>query len=135
MSMLSRESLLRHLARPVVKVDVPALGETVCMREMSAGERLALGQRFFGEGEAEATPFDWNVALLAGSLCDEQGSPFFADEAEARAAFADGRASVLEALVAEANRVNAMGKGAVESAEKNSETTLNSTSPSSLPTA
>lgn len=134
MAMLSRESLLAHLARPVVKVDVEALGETVCMREMSAGERLALGQRFFGDGKSDATPFDWNVALLALTLCDEQGSPFFT-EADARDVFANGRASVLEALVTEANRVNAMGKDAVASAEKNSATTPNSDSSSPSPTA
>lgn len=134
MPMLSRKSLLAHLARPVVKVDIEAIGETVCMREMSAGERLALGQRFFGDGKSDATPFDWNVALLALTLCDEQGHPFIT-EAEAREMFADGRAAVLEALVAEANRINAMGKDAVASAEKNSEPTANSAFSSPSPTA
>lgn len=134
MPMLSRESLLQHLARPVVRVDVPALGETVCMREMAAGDRLALGQRFFGEGKTDATPFDWNVALLARTLCDEQGSPLLTED-DAREMFAAGRASVLEALVTEANRINAMGKDAVASAEKNLEETPNSTSASSSPTA
>ena len=133
MAMLSRESLLAHLARPVVKVDVEALGETAYMREMSAADRLALGQRFFGDGKADVTPFDWNVALICRTLCDEQGNLWLTED-DAKQMFGEGRASVLEALVTEANRINAMGKDAVASAEKNSEATQNSTSASSSPT-
>lgn len=131
MAMLSKESLLRHLARPVVKVDVEALGETIFLREMSAGARAAIYRRFFpNDKPGDFSAFDWNIALVSATLCDESGGLMFSED-EAHATFADGRAEVLDALVDEVRRINRMGGDAVESAEKNSAQTTSGASSSS----
>lgn len=136
MPILSKESLLAHLARPVVKIDVEALGEEAFMREMSAGERAALYKRFFPNDKAsdEFTAFDWNVALVCATLSDEQGHLLLI-EADAKPMFTDGRAAVLDALVQHANRINGMGADAAASAEKNSAQTTSDGSSSTSPTA
>lgn len=127
-------SALEKFGRPVVAVDVPELGCVLHLREMSVGDRLALSAKFSGEAGAQSSAFDWYMALIAATVCDDETGAPVADVEKLRASLLGMGQSVFNAITREVERINRMGGDAVASAEKNSETTTNSTSASSSPT-
>lgn len=130
---LDRTSLLAALARPPVKVEIPELDNTVYLREMSVRERSEFNKKLFGGEEKDKTiPVQtWALALVAATVCDEHGTLLF-NGADQEALW-DASELKIGALAKQAAKINGLDQTAVESAEKNSESTTMTTSVSSSP--
>lgn len=109
MAPLTREQLLAATTRPVVSVEAPMLGGTVCMRQLSAAEAL---QVYSDADQAKSAQ-----QLLALTLCDEAGNRFFSLE-DAAALYAAHPFAALQPLVDQALRINGMTKEAADDARK-----------------
>lgn len=109
--MLTREQLLSAPTRPVVQVDVPALGGAVCIRALSGAE---VSRLYEGERLAHAITED----LVALSLCDAEGKRLMDQPGDGRALYEAHPSHVLAPLVAKALEVNRMTPEAVDAARK-----------------
>ena len=124
-----RNGLLAALRRQVIAVDVPEIGGTVHVKEMSVRERTEFNKKCFGtDGKATISPQAWALALVATCLCDEAGDPLLSDE-DAEVLW-DQSELKLAAIARHAERLNGLGPSAVTDAEKNSRPAAKSSSSS-----
>jgi hypothetical protein len=116
---LSKDEILSKLHRRIETVHVEEFGGDVLFREMSIRERSDFNKRVFAEVDDKTTPLNFVVALVATTLCDEQGNRLFTEEDVEN--LRDQSELNLLVLVEHAKRVNGLGKPAIEEAEKNLE--------------
>ncbi len=107
---LTRADLLKD-SRPIVSLDVPALGGMVHLRQLSGAEVTRV---YEGERPHAAIAAD----IVALSLCDESGMRLMTEPDDGRAFYAAHPLAVLQPIVDKAMEINGMTKGAVEAARK-----------------
>lgn len=119
--MLTREQIL---AAPLHReaVEVPEWGGTVCVRVMSAAERIAFEETFNPDGG-----LDVSLSLLVRTLCDERGALLF-DETDVGALHGLDPAPVLR-LSQLAIRLNKLTPEDIEGLQGNSAATRSAGSP------
>lgn len=121
---LDRNALLAALNRQVVAVEVPDLGGEVRLREMTVKERSDLQRRIIGQdGKFTMTQQEWDAAIFAATVCDEDGAPLCTEEEVLAMS-----AVKVAAVAREAEKLNGFGATATADAEKNSKPTRKSTS-------
>lgn len=129
-ALLSREAILGAPDLRTEDVSVPEWGGDVRVRVLTGTERDTLGKSLMGaDGKADMT--DYESKMLALCLVDEAGNRLFSD-ADVRA-LAGKSASALRRVYEVAERINAMGAGAVDTAEKNSVSTASDASTTDSP--
>ena len=110
--MLTREQLLHPAPLAVERVDLPAFGDAVFVRELTLGER----DRFEEAILTKPQP-DYRGELLVRSLCDQDGKRLFTDgETEL---FKDLGAARLQPAFATAMRLSALRTSDLEELSKN----------------
>jgi hypothetical protein len=110
--MLSRDQLLQAMPLAVERVDLPAFGDTVFVRELTLGERDRFEERIL----TKPAP-DYRAELLVRSLCEENGKRLFTDgETEL---FKDLGAARLQPAFATAMRLSALRTSDLEELAKN----------------
>ena len=116
MSLLSKEDILNPKNLKTLEVDVPELGGTVLIREMTGAERDAL-EGFILKNK-DNSPFEnIRARFVAYSIVDEQGNFIFSpDEIEAL-----GKVSwrALERIRKASDSLNAITKEDIEELRKN----------------
>lgn len=112
--MIKREAFFAANRTEIREVAVPALGGSVFVRVITAGERDA----FEAASNAEKIP-TFRARLVQLCACDENGARVF--EPADVPSLSTLPAKVLDPIVKAAIEVNAMGADAVEDAAKNSE--------------
>jgi len=78
---LTKEQIQGALRGPLLTVDVPEWGGSVCIKRISAADMVRLRDLYSGDGEEAADPqrnLDASCELLAMTLCDEAGKAMFA---------------------------------------------------------
>jgi hypothetical protein len=106
--------------KPVETIDVPEWGQTICLRAMSALERLSFFDEAGGSDDPKATERKMR-GLLAKCLCDADGRRILSDSDEDIELLGTKSHVVLDRLIKDALRVNGMGQTEREEIEKNSE--------------
>lgn len=119
MALLSKSAILGASDLKTEDVHVPAWGGTVRIRTMTGAERDEFRASIAAtEGEAGVPIGKFSAALLVAACVDESGARLFT--AADMAALQAKAAAALDAPAAVAMRLNGLGAGAVEAAEKNS---------------
>lgn len=119
MSLLSKSAILGASDLKHEDVEVPAWGGTVRIRTMTGEERDEFRTSIASNnGDAGVPVGKFSAALLVATCVDEQGTRLFTTED--MAALQAKSAASLDAPAAVAMRLNGLGSGAVEAAEKNS---------------
>jgi len=119
MTLLSKSAILAAVDLKTEDVHVPAWGGTVRIRTMTGQERDEFRASIAAtEGEAGVPIGKFSAALLVAACVDEAGERLFT--AGDMAALQAKAAASLDAPAAVAMRLNGLGAGAVEAAEKNS---------------
>jgi hypothetical protein len=114
MSILSRDAFLSLAAVPLAKeeINIPALGGSVFVHELTAGERDA-----FEVAHNEADSKDFRARLTVYAARDEGGKPIFA--ASDIPALSTLPAGVLDPIVTAAVRLGKLSSEEIEALEKN----------------
>lgn len=120
--MLTREEILRCKDLGLSSVEIPEWGGTVFVRQMTALERLDFARENQDDDEAGAR-------LVARLVIDEGGQPIFTPEDAP--SLMTKNANVITRIVSAILEFNALGRNAVEDAQKNSGPSPSSDSPSS----
>lgn len=122
---MTRDAFLGLPKRPPERVDLPELGDGMCVyvRRMTSRERddfeTAIMER---RGKVrELNHKNLRARLVALCTVDEHGNRLFTD-ADAEA-LGDKEASIIDPIFAAAQRINALSQRDVEELEKNSEKT------------
>lgn len=132
MGLLSKAAILAAVDLKTEDVAVPAWGGTVRIRTMTGQERDEFRAAIAAtEGEAGVPIGKFSAALLVAACVDESGARLFT--AGDMAALQAKAAASLDAPAAVAMRLNGLGAGAVEAAEKNSVSGQSADSGSALP--
>lgn len=132
MSLLSKAAILGAVDLKTEDVAVPAWGGTVRIRTMTGQERDEFRASIATvEGESGVPIGKFSAALLVAACVDESGVRLFTSAD--MAALQSKSAASLDAPAAVAMRLNGLGAGAVEAAEKNSESAQSEDSGSGLP--
>ncbi len=119
MTLLSKSAILSASDLKNEDVAVPAWGGTVRIRTMTGQERDEFRASIAAsEGEPGVPIGKFSAALLVAACVDESGARLFT--ADDMAALQAKAAASLDAPAAVAMRLNGLGAGAVEAAEKNS---------------
>ena len=119
MTLLSKSAILGASDLKNEDVAVPAWGGTVRIRTMTGQERDEFRASIAtAEGEPGVPIGKFSAALLVATCVDESGARLFT--ADDMAALQAKAAASLDAPAAVAMRLNGLGAGAVEAAEKNS---------------
>ena len=119
MSLLSKSAILGASDLKSEDVSVPAWGGTVRIRTMTGQERDEFRTSIASSGGESGVPIGkFSAALLVATCVDESGARLFT--ADDMAALQAKAAASLESPAAVAMRLNGLGAGAVEAAEKNS---------------
>lgn len=114
MKTLDRSAILAAQDLPITPLDVPEWGGTVHVRTMTGAERDAFELSVTKSKQKDGT-FDirgLKARLVALTLCDDEGSRLFGDDA--LDALNGKSAKVIDRLFEEAQRLNGLGKEAVE---------------------
>lgn len=102
--------------KAAVKVTPVTIGADVYhIKSMTAGERVAFEERSLKDGEVIAEEF--YPELLARTLCDEDGTRWYADDEAGR--FKSMAAGLIHRLAEAAMAANALGTKAMEEARGN----------------
>ena len=118
MTLLSKSAILAAVDLKTEDVHVPAWGGTVRIRTMTGQERDEFRASIAAsEGESGVPIGKFSAALLVAACVDESGARLFT--ASDMAALQAKAAASLDAPAAVAMRLNGLGAGAVEAAEKN----------------
>lgn len=118
MTLLSKSAILAATDLKHEDVHVPAWGGTVRIRTMTGAERDEFRASIAAsEGGAGVPIGKFSAALLVAACVDESGARLFT--AGDMAALQAKAAASLDAPAAVAMRLNGLGAGAVEAAEKN----------------
>jgi len=118
MTLLSKSAILAAVDLKTEDVHVPAWGGTVRIRTMTGQERDEFRASIAAsEGESGVPIGKFSAALLVAACVDEAGKRLFT--AGDMAALQAKAAASLDAPAAVAMRLNGLGAGAVEAAEKN----------------
>jgi len=117
MTLLNKSAILGASDLKHEDVPVPAWGGTVRIRNMTGAERDAFRAAIAAQGEAGVPIGKFSAALLVATCVDESGVRLF--DADDMAALQAKSAASLDAPAAVAMRLNGLGAGAVEDAEKN----------------
>jgi len=104
--MLSLDDIRAADQLRIETVDVPDWGGSVCVREMSALEHIAMASA------AEAGGMEQVIVLLALTMCDDQGNLIFADVESARDVLGKKKAATLFQIAGHAMKINGMERGA-----------------------
>ncbi|CAD6536405.1 hypothetical protein LMG27952_03144 [Paraburkholderia hiiakae] len=125
--MLTREMILAARDLGFEVVEVPEWGGEVRIGVMSGKVREALMDVL-----AEKQPVSrFQALMLASTIVDENGAPLFGPNDVEQ--LSDKNTDVLVRLVGVAMRINKIGAGATEEAEKNSEAALSGSSGTASP--
>ena len=111
MPLLTREAMLAADTRPIVTVECPELGGTVCLRALSGAEAS------FVYGKAESDQAATIRACVALSVCDEAGDRLFTMD-DVAMLFERHSFSAMQPIVARALEINRMSKEGADSARK-----------------
>ena len=114
---LNRDAILESLDLGLEQVDIPEWGGTVCIREMTAAERDALGSGYLKDKEAGAEMENFRAKLLVRVICDENRNRLFADDDIV--ILGCKSSAVLDRLFTVANRLNGTAPEAVDDLAKN----------------
>jgi len=119
MTLLSKSAILAAVDLKTEDVDVPAWGGTVRIRTMTGLERDEFRASIAAADGENGVPIGkFSAALLVAACVDDSGARLFT--ASDMAALQAKAAASLDAPAAVAMRINGLGAGAVEAAEKNS---------------
>ena len=119
MTLLSKSAILGAVDLKTEDVHVPAWGGTVRIRTMTGQERDEFRASIAaGESDSGVPIGKFSAALLVATCVDDTGARLFT--AGDMAALQAKSAASLDAPAAVAMRLNGLGGGAVEAAEKNS---------------
>jgi hypothetical protein len=131
MTLLTKSAILGAPDLKHEDVHVPAWGGTVRIRTMTGTERDEFRASIASDGDAGMPLGKFSAALLVAACVDEAGARLFT--AGDMAALQAKAAASLDAPAAVAMRLNGLGAGAVEAAEKNSVSGQSADSGSALP--
>jgi hypothetical protein len=119
MTLLSKSAILGASDLKTEDVAVPAWGGTVRIRTMTGAERDEFRASIATTAGESGVPIGkFSAAVLVATCVDESGSRLFT--ADDMAGLQAKAAASLDAPAAVAMRLNGLGVGAVEAAEKNS---------------
>ncbi len=79
MPLLSKEDLLKKSKRTYKDVEIPELGGTVRVASMSAASSIALNAIRARQAKGEEVNGELMLAMVQGSIVDEQGEQMFSD--------------------------------------------------------
>lgn len=114
--MLTKEQLVSALQPKFEDVTIAGLADTLRVKVMDGFTRDKLQKTLQTLGTADSIYYS---ALVSACVVDENGTPLFSDQdLEELRGF---NAEVVRLIGLECQRVNGLGKKAVEEAEKNSE--------------
>jgi hypothetical protein len=124
--MIDRQALAKMNHHKIEIVEVPEWGDKVGIRTLSGVElqRLFDGKPDPEDDEDKWTGIETQAAMLALTLSDEKGKPFFADGESISESISEVMKYshvVIVRLGSLATELNGMGKKAEEGTEKNSE--------------
>lgn len=129
-ALLTREAILAASDLRTEDVPMPEWGGDVRLRVLTGTERDAFGKSLIGaDGKADMSGYE--AKLLALCIVDEAGNRVFSSIDVT--ALAGKSAPALRRAYEVAERLNAMGSAAVDTAEKNSASAPSSASTSDLP--
>lgn len=115
---LDRAAILaKKNSLPRQEVQIPEWEGSVWVRSLTVGERDQIDSEFNAARNKGKTPDNLRARMIIKGCCDEQGQALFteADLAEINKL----PATVLEKIFDSILRINRIGAGAVEEAEKN----------------
>ena len=120
---LGKDALLRAQTLKRETVQIGPLGGEVVLRELTLAERLRCNKRFIGikDNDAEAA-YRAALAQALTALCNEDGSPMFAeDEIDGAVEQMLGLSSAaIEQLILESSRLQGVSKESLKDAVGNS---------------
>lgn len=128
--LLTRDAILGAQDLKTEDVPVPEWGGTVRVRVMSGSDRDALGRSLVASNGVQ-DPSSYREKVLMATIVDEGGNRQFT-EADI-AALGAKSATALDRVFDVAERLNAIGRAAVEVEEKNSSAAPSGDSTSDLP--
>jgi hypothetical protein len=124
---LSKADFLAGARVRVKPVSVPELGD-VFIRSLPSEERDAWEASVVGDGGAKKNLRNLRARLVARVLCDEKGTPWFADADKGAAELAPLDSAAIDFLFEEARKHSRMRREDVEEVEKNSASAPNAAS-------
>lgn len=124
----SRDLLLAASKRRLHRVSIPEFeGAEVCLRTLSAADRLALRAKWAeADGKGDSGSFEFQCTLVSKCLVDSEGNRIFKDDDAQAIGELDAR--VLDNLALEAVRISGLSQQASDQAVKNSEPSPSATS-------
>ena len=118
MGLLNKEAFFAAQDAKFEDVPVPQLGGSIRIRVMAGDARDAFNDFMRSSGEQKHAPSAVAAALLVHTCVDESGEPMFTMEDLGRLRAKSG--PMLDFMMHEAMRINALGQKADDEAEKNS---------------